>query len=336
MKILVTGNLGYVGSVLTKFLTDKGLQVVGFDSGFFKECRLDATEDIKTNFKDIRDFSYSDLDSSKVIVHLAALSNDPVGELDKSLTFDINFKATVNCAKIAKENGVKKFIFASTQSIYGYSKSEDELDEDNSLKNPQTAYAESKWLAEQELMKMSNEKFKVIALRPATVFGWSPRLRTDIVFNNLITAGYFTGQINVHSDGLPWRPVIHINDVCKAIHLAINSDCYSQAFNLGIQGGNFRVKELAEVASKSLGNIPILYNTENIVDSRTYKVDFKKATEHLGFNADISLEEGATEIINKLKNKNCNYTNLVEKTNRLLKLKSLIETNFVTKDLRIK
>ena len=186
MTTLITGNLGYIGSVLGNYLLSNGFKVGGLDSGFFQNNTIDDCIDIETNMKDIRDIIPNDLNGVKSIVHLAALSNDPLGEFDRSLTFEINYEAAINLAKMAKSLGVKKFIFVSTQSIYGYSNSDKELEEDNSVKNPQTAYAESKWLAEQEILRLTSTTFQVLALRPSTVFGWSPRLRTDIVFNSLL------------------------------------------------------------------------------------------------------------------------------------------------------
>jgi nucleoside-diphosphate-sugar epimerase len=334
MKTLITGNLGYIGSVLGDYLVTNGFDVIGLDSGFFQECHIEKIVDIETNLKDIRDINESDLAGVENIIHLAALSNDPLGEFDRALTFEINYTAAVNLAKLAKSLSVKRFIFASTQSIYGYSNSEEELQEDNSLKNPQTAYAESKWLAEQEILALADSAFQVLALRPSTVFGWSPRLRTDIVFNNLLTMGFFTKKINVHSDGLPWRPIIHVLDVCRAIKLALESDLTGQSLNLGVIGGNYRVKELAMAASKSLNNIPVIFNTENINDSRSYKVDFNKARQLLQFQASMSLEEGAKEIIDKLSLINESKEIFINKTNRLAKLKDLLLKNKVKDDLR--
>lgn len=326
--------MGYIGSVLGNYLLSNGFKVSGLDSGFFQKNTVDYCIDIDTNIKDIRDIIPNDLTGVESIVHLAALSNDPLGEFDRSLTFEINYEAAVNLAKMAKSLGVKKFIFVSTQSIYGYSNSDKELEEDNSVKNPQTAYAESKWLAEQEILCLSSSTFQVLAFRPSTVFGWSPRLRTDIVFNNLLTTGYFSKKINVHSDGLPWRPIIHILDVCRAIKLALEGTLTGEALNLGIIGGNYRVKELATIASKSLSDIPVILNAENITDSRSYKVDFNKARKILNFQTNITIESGATEIIKKLLEVDANSDDFFKKTNRLARLKQLLLEKKVKNDLR--
>jgi nucleoside-diphosphate-sugar epimerase len=272
------------------------------------------------------------------VVHLAALSNDPVGEIDSSLTLDINYKGAVRVAELAKKAKVKRFIFVSTQSIYGFSEKRIELDEDNSIKNPQTAYASSKWLAEQEILSMANQFFTTTALRPSTVFGWGPRLRSDIVFNNLLLYGMKFRKINVHSDGTPWRPVVHINDLVRAIDICIriNPEKISgKAFNIGLFEGNYNVKQIAEAARDCLGDVPIFYNTENILDSRSYQVSFIKALSVLDFKASISLKLGGTELITESKKLMKNGIELMDrKTNRLLQLNYLLSNGYIDKKLR--
>ena len=224
MNILVTGDKGYIGSVLTKKLLEKGYNIKGIDIGFFEDCNLAKIENDYYNIKkDIRDISYEDLKEVDAIIHLAALSNDPLGEFEPMLTEDINYKATVRLAGMAKDLGVKRFIYASSQSMYGISSYTEELDEDNSKKNPITAYAKTKWLAEIELKKISSKDFTVVCFRPSTVFGVSPRLRCDIVFNNFVACAYTTGKIEIKSDGTPWRPIIHIEDVCDAFIAGIEA-----------------------------------------------------------------------------------------------------------------
>ena len=217
MKILVTGDKGYIGSVLTQKLLAKGYDVKGIDIGFYNECILTKVdEDYEKVIKDIRDIRVEDLKGIDSIIHLAALSNDPLGEFEPTLTEDINYKATVRLAKMAKEIGIKRFIYASSQSMYGISSKAEELDEDKSEKNPITAYAKTKWFSEIEIKKISSDDFSVVCFRPSTVFGASPRLRCDIVYNNFVACAYTTGQIEIKSDGSPWRPIIHVEDVCSA------------------------------------------------------------------------------------------------------------------------
>ena len=281
----------------------------------------------------------TDLVGFDAVVHLAALSNDPVGELDESITFDINYNATMNLAKLAKSQGVKKFIFISTQSIYGISKSEDELDESNSIKNPQTAYAKSKWKAEQDLKSLEDKYFEITYVRPSTVFGWSPRLRSDIVFNNLVLNGLKFNKIEVHSDGTPWRPIVHIDDLSRFIFIALKSSSEKtagHAFNIGVLGGNYTVKEIAVAAQECLSDKPeIIYNTEKITDPRSYKVSFQKAKKILDFQAEITMKTGGREIISKINELPAlDSEEIFKKTNRLNQLKKLINDGKVDGNLR--
>jgi len=305
MKTLVTGSQGFIGTFLTKFLSENGIQVSGTDIGYYKDCNLTPVDDlISTKSVDVRDIRIDDVFGFDSIVHLAALSNDPVGELDEKLTYEINYRATINLAVLAKKAGVKRFIFVSTQSIYGISNTEDELDEYSSVKNPQTAYAKTKWLAEQELKTLEDNDFYITYVRPSTVFGWSPRLRTDIVFNNLLLNGFTYGKIEVHSDGTPWRPIVHIRDLSRFILKVLEAPkdkIAGKAFNVGVLNGNYTVKQIAEAAQSCLpSSTTITYNTENLVDPRSYKVSFKRAKDELGFNAEIDLISGGDDLLNNI------------------------------------
>jgi len=339
MKVLVTGSQGYIGTFLTQFLQDNRMQITGIDAGYYKDCNLIPIHDLVENKNiDIRDINLEDVLDFDAIVHLAALSNDPVGELDEKLTFDINYKATINLAKLAKEAGVKRFVFVSTQSIYGISNSKIELDEYSSVKNPQTAYAKSKWLAEQELKTLEDKNFEIVYVRPSTVFGWSPRLRTDIVFNNLLISGLIHGKIDVHSDGTPWRPIVHIDDLSKFILRVLNAEkdrIAGKAFNVGVLNGNYTVKEIAEAAKSCLpNNTTISYNTENLVDPRSYKVSFERAKKDLDFIAQNSLLNGGNELLSRIGSIKEYKEILGRKTNRLAQLKYLIKSEILDTELR--
>jgi nucleoside-diphosphate-sugar epimerase len=339
MKILVTGSQGYIGTFLSQFLSDNGMQVSGTDIGYYKDCNLVPVDDlIETKRIDIRDIGINEVLGFDAIVHLAALSNDPVGELDEKLTFDINYKATINLAALAKKAGVNRFIFVSTQSIYGISNTEDELDEYSSVKNPQTAYAKTKWLAEQELITLEDDNFHITNVRPSTVFGWSPRLRTDIVFNNLLLNGLTYGKIEVHSDGTPWRPIVHISDLSRFILKVLEASkekIAGKAFNVGVLNGNYTVKQIAEAAQSCLpSNTTITYNTENLIDPRSYKVSFKRAKNELNFIAETNLISGGSELLNNIRSMKANKDILGRNTNRLSQLKYLIESNILDKELR--
>jgi nucleoside-diphosphate-sugar epimerase len=279
MNILVTGNLGYIGSVLVPLLQSKGHQVVGLDSAYFKDCLLSpVSENFEQITKDIRDVVSLDLEGVDAVIHLAGLSNDPLGEFSPRLTEDINYNGTMKLAELARKAGVSRFVYASSQSMYGISDTSKELDEDDSEKNPVTAYAIAKWNAEQELHKMTSDDFVVTSLRPSTVFGASPRLRCDIVFNNLVACAYTTGKIEIMSDGTPWRPVVHIKDVCSAFLAGLEAPAEivsGRAFNVGIPDGNFTVRDIAEAAQRSVLGSELIFTGEH-TDPRTYRVNFNR------------------------------------------------------------
>jgi nucleoside-diphosphate-sugar epimerase len=302
MRILVTGDRGYIGSVLVPMLSEKGYEVVGFDSGYFSDNLLEKfDEDYQKITKDIRDIEIEDLDGVDGIIHLAGLSNDPLGEFSPMLTEDINYNGTMNLAMKAREVGVSRFVYASSQSMYGVSNTTTELDEDDSKKNPVTAYAIAKWKAEQQLHSMSTNNFVVTSLRPSTVFGASPRLRCDIVFNNLVACAYTTGKIEIMSDGSPWRPVVHIKDVCSAFLSGIEapSDIVSgRAFNVGIPNGNFTVKDIAEAAQRSVPGSELVFTGEH-TDPRTYRVSFDRILNELKdyYKPQWNLDMGGKELV---------------------------------------
>ncbi|NQT29332.1 MAG: NAD(P)-dependent oxidoreductase [Candidatus Saganbacteria bacterium] len=342
MNVLVTGNLGYIGLVLTKRLAEKGYGVVGFDTGFYRGCDISAvTKNVtRQTIKDIRDIEKSDLAGIDAIIHLAALSNDPLGEFDPSLTEQINCKATIKLARLAKESGVSHFIYSSSQSMYGISELDDELDEDKSDKNPLTAYARTKWEAECRLKDLGSDNFTVVCFRPSTVFGVSPRLRCDIVFNNLVACAYTTGKIEIKSDGSPWRPVVHIQDVCSAFIAGISAPkglVSNQSFNVGIKDGNYTVRNLAQAAQKTVAGSSLVFTGEHGSDARTYKVGFKKILTVLKdyYKPQWGLDRGGHELVdffNKI-----NFTEEMfrgRKCNRLSQLKYLIEKKQINKELR--
>ena len=340
MKVLVTGNQGYIGSVLVPQLQSKGFDVVGYDNGYFADCLLSPVkEDFKQIVKDIRDVSKSDLEGIDAVIHLAGLSNDPLGELMPGLTEEINYDGTMKLAKLAKEVGVERFVYASSQSMYGISDSTDELDEDLSSKNPITAYACTKWEAELSLKELQSDSFWVVAFRPSTVFGLSPRLRCDIVFNNLVACAYTTNKIEIKSDGTPWRPVVHIQDVCSAFIsglIAPKELVAGRSFNVGIPNGNFTVRELAEAAQRSVPGSELVFTGEHGSDSRTYKVSFNRIlTELKGyFEPSWDLDKGAKELVTFFKESNFQEVDFRGwKTTRLMKLNKLIESSEVDQKL---
>lgn len=307
MKVLVTGNQGYIGGVLVDILLGKGYEVTGYDVGYYEDCLLYPYHpSIKQITKDIRSIEVEDVKGFDAVIHLAALSNDPLGELAPGLTEQINFGGTIRAARAAKKVGVKRFIYSSSQSMYGISKSDEEIDEDNSEKHPLTAYARTKWNAECALKEMTDGNFHVVCFRPSTVFGASPRLRCDIVYNNLVACAYTTGKIEIKSDGTPWRPVVHIRDVCQAYIAGLEAPLEivsGESFNVGIPNGNFTVRDLAEAAQRAVPGSSLVFTGEHGNDSRTYLVSFKKILTVLKdyFRPEWSLDRGGKELVELFK-----------------------------------
>jgi len=342
-KILLTGNLGYIGSVMVPLLKKLNYSVIGLDTNFYdSDCQLYPVI-AKPNFqviKDIRDIEKENLSDIDAVIHLAALSNDPLGDLNPEITYEINYQATLRLSEMAKQCGVKRFVYASSQSMYGISKTDDELDEDNSVKNPITAYAKAKWMAECELKKMGDDNFIISCFRPSTVFGSSPKLRCDIVYNNLIACAYTTGKIEIRSDGSPFRPVVHVEDVSKAFISGIRASkelIANQSFNVGIPNGNFTVKELADAAGSVVKNSTITFTNEHGSDARTYQVCFNKILTQLKdyFKPDWNLINGGQELVSTFTTVGLTESDFRgEKTIRLMRLKNLISNNRLSPDLK--
>ena len=341
MKILVTGNLGYIGSVLTTKLINKGFEVTGIDIGYFEENLVSNYIPIKNQVKaDIRNITETFIEGHDAIIHLASLSNDPLGEFNPNLTNEINNLATVKLANIAKKVGVKRFIYASSQSIYGISNTSQELDEEKSIKNPISSYAITKWESEKKIMNLASDNFTVCAFRPATVFGPSPRFRCDIVYNNLLACAFTTGNIEIYSDGTPCRPIVHIDDVSEAFIaglIAPKEIINKVAFNVGIEGGNYTVKEIAVAAQVRVPESKLVFTGKYGKDERTYKVSFNRIYNLLKdfYKPKWYLENGGDQLIDFF-----NQIDLSEElfrgptTNRLKQLKYLSEKKILNKDLK--
>jgi nucleoside-diphosphate-sugar epimerase len=342
MRIMVTGDQGYIGAVLVPMLMDKGYEVIGYDAGFFTENLLQPVEENYQKIKkDIRDIEKKDLNGVDVIIHLAGLSNDPLGAFLPKLTEDINYTATMRLAELAKESGVSRFVYASSQSMYGISDTSDELDEDDSDKNPITAYAIAKWNAEQKLHAMSTDEFVVTSFRPSTVFGASPRLRCDIVFNNLVACAYTTGRIEIMSDGTPWRPIVHIRDVCSAFIAGVEAPAAlvsGRAFNVGVPNGNFTVRDIAEAAQRAVPGCELIFTGEH-ADSRTYKVSFSRILNELKeyYKPEWDLDMGGKELIEFFDEVDFNENQFRGRdTIRIEQLKHQVNNNIVGSDFRYK
>ena len=340
MKVLVTGNLGYIGSVLVNELIEKSYEVVGYDTDYYADNYIFPFKPkISQIYKDTRKCSTEDLVGIDAVIHLAALSNDPLGELNPRLTFDINYSATIKLAKLAKEAGAKRFIYGSSQSMYGISNTDNELDEDNSEKQPLTAYAKTKWDAELELNKMCTQDFVITSFRPSTVFGASPKLRTDIVFNNLVACAYTSGRIEIKSDGTPWRPVVHVKDVSKAFVSGLEAPAeliQGQGFNVGIINGNYTVRDLAKAAQRAVPGSELIFTYEHGSDARTYRVSFKKILTELKdyYKPQWDLDKGGKELVDLFKKINFTEKDFRgSKTVRLQSISNLIKSKRLDKNL---
>ncbi|MBD0291001.1 MAG: NAD(P)-dependent oxidoreductase [Thermoleophilia bacterium] len=279
MKVLLTGHHGYIGAVTAPLFEAAGHTVVGLDTFFYEGCDLvpDAPP-ARALHADVRDVEAGQLEGFDGVVHLAALSNDPIGELSPRLTAEINFEATVGLARAARAAGVSRFVFASSCSMYGASGTDAPVDESAPLR-PLSAYAESKVRAEEALAALADGAFSPVFMRNATAYGVSPRMRVDIVLNNLVAWAYTTGAIRIMSDGTPWRPLVHAEDIGRAALAALEAPrdvVHAQAFNVGREGENYRVRELAEIVREAVGGCAIEYAGTGDPDPRSYRVDFGK------------------------------------------------------------
>lgn len=299
MKVLVTGHQGYIGPVLCPLLLEHGHSVVGLDTGYFEDCDfLEAPRQVPTIRRDVRDLRPQDLEGIDAVIHLAALSNDPMGQLDPALTDAINHRGSVHLAEVARAAGAQRFVFSSSCSMYGAADGDAALDETAGF-NPVSAYAKSKVDAERGISALANESFSPVFLRNATAYGVSPRLRVDLVLSNLIGWALTTGQVRILSDGSPWRPLAHIRDISAAMAAAISAPraaIHNQAFNVGRDSDNYQVRDIAEIVRATVPGATVTYAGSGEPDKRSYRVDFAKIRRQLaGFSPAWDVERGARE-----------------------------------------
>jgi len=299
MRVLCTGADGYIGSVLGPKLLDRGHQAIGVDTGLYRRGWLfdDGRTRPMVISKDVRQMSQSELAGLDAVVHLAELSNDPLGENDPAITMEINHRGSVEFARKCKAAGVARFVYASSCSIYGAAGNE--LKSETSNVDPQTAYARCKVLVERELGAMVDSRFTPVFLRNATAFGASPRQRFDLVLNNLAGFAFTTGKIRVMSDGTPCRPLVHVEDICQAILGALEAPreaVCGEAFNVGTEKQNYTVREIAEITSKTFTGCEVTYGPSG-PDNRSYRVSFAKIRDHMpNFKCQWSAERGTLQL----------------------------------------
>jgi nucleoside-diphosphate-sugar epimerase len=300
MRVFVTGLEGYLGSLLAPYLIRAGHDVIGFDTGYYRERSLYRSGDPwpQTVIEDIRRLEESHLRGCDAIVHMAELSNDPAGELAPQITYEINHKASVRLAELARKTGVKRFIYMSSCSVYGVS--EDDLVTEQCPTNPQTAYGHCKVLVEQDVSSLADTHFAPTFLRNATAYGASPRMRFDIVLNNLAGLAWTTKEIRMTSDGTPWRPLVHGLDICQAIIAVLQAPLEAVAnevFNVGDTNHNYRVREIAQIVGDVFPGCTVSFGPPS-PDNRSYRVSFEKIRKHLpGFECQWDAKRGAEQLL---------------------------------------
>jgi len=304
MKVLVTGQRGYIGVEMVPALRAAGHEVVGLDTGFYDECDFLAPPDDVPNVDvDLRDVTADHLQGFDAVIHLGALSNDPLGDLDSQVTYDINLHASVRLAEAAKQAGVQRFLFSSSCSLYGAG-GEGFLDE-NAAFNPVTPYGESKIKVEQALDKLADDKFSPTYMRNATAYGVSRRLRADIVVNNLVGHAVTTGKVLMQSDGSPWRPLVHIGDIIQAFVSALSAPrdtVHNQAFNIGRTAENYQIRQVANLVAEVVPNCEVSFASGATADIRDYRVSFAKAETKLpGYKPRWTVRAGIEELYDAYK-----------------------------------
>ncbi|MBN1479377.1 SDR family oxidoreductase [candidate division KSB1 bacterium] len=339
MRLLVTGHKGYIGTVMVPMLLQAGYDVVGLDSDLYRWCTFgeDGIVDIPELSMDIRDVQLTDLYGFDAIIHLAGLSNDPLGDLHPHLTYDINFKASVRLATLAKQAGVRRFLFSSSCSNYGAAGNE--MLTENATFCPVTHYARSKVLVEHHVAKLADENFCPTFLRNATAYGVSPRLRFDLVLNNLVSWACTTGRVFLKSDGTAWRPIVHIEDISRAFIAVLDAPVdlvFNQAFNVGINTENYRVRDIARIVKETVPNCEIEFASSASPDKRNYRVDCSKVKNRLAqFNPHWNAAKGAASVYKAIQKYGLALDDFEgPRYKRVAHIKYLLETGLLDYELR--
>jgi len=327
MRVLVTGHNGYIGSVMVDVLQAAGHDVVGLDTYLFEECTFGPERArVPALRADFRDLDGSELAGFDAVVHLAALSNDPLGDLNPRITYEINHLGSVRLAKLAREAGVKRFLFASSCSLYGVA-SNDELLTERAAFNPITPYGESKVLFERDVAPLASDGFSPVFLRNATAYGVSPRLRADIVVNSLVGYAFTTGEILIQSDGTPWRPLVHIEDISRAFLAALEAPrdvIHNRAFNIGRTQENYQVRELADMVMDIVPGCRVSYAPGGGPDPRCYRVNCDEVARAIpGFKPQWTVRDGVRELYEAYRRENLSAESFAGANARYLRIKHL-------------
>ncbi|WNO71805.1 SDR family oxidoreductase [Streptomyces sp. AM8-1-1] len=338
MRVLLTGHQGYLGTVMAPVLTAAGHEVVGLDAGLFADCVLGPPPaDLTAHRVDLRDVTADHVAGVDAVIHLAALSNDPLGSLAPELTYDINHHASVHLARLARDAGARRFLYASTCSVYGASGGDDLVTEDAPLR-PVTPYAESKVRVEDDLHALADAEFSPVYMRNATAFGFSPRLRADIVLNNLVGHALLSGQVLVLSDGTPWRPLVHAADIARAFAAALTAPreaVHDRAFNIGSEVNNVTVAEIADQVAEAVSGAQVKITGENGADPRSYRVDFSRFRAAIpGFDCEWTVKQGALELADAYRKHGLTREDFEQRFTRLAVLREASETGAVDDTLR--
>lgn len=337
-RILITGHEGYLGSVMAPWLRSQDYDVVGLDTGYFQNCALvPAPSGIRTIRKDLREVGAKDLDGFDAVIHLAALSNDPIGNLNEGWTREINGEGTIRLAELAKQAGVERFLFSSSCIMYGMSQAE--VVDENAPLAPQTQYARSKVEAENALRRLADDRFSPTYCRNGTVYGLSSRMRFDTVLNNLMGSAFTTGRVMIHSDGTPWRPVVHVQDVARAFQALLEAPreaIHNEAFNTGADHLNHQIRELGQIVAETVPGCELVMAPQAGADQRTYKADFAKFKRTLpDFEFRWTARKGAQELYAAFTGVRLTHAEFLDKRfTRLSWLRHLLESGRVDDNLR--